>query len=911
MPSTASELQARLWADVNRLLDAGAPRPDLIVVSGSLTESGAVREFDEASTFLTGLRALLGLEPDRCIIVPGSDDLTRLACQAYFDSCEADDIAPQPPYWPKWRHFSRTFDELYRDLDGVTFEWSQPWTVYAVPDLRVVIAGLNSTMAETHRPEDRHGELGEGQAAWFAEQLRPYAEQGWLRLAAVAHDPAVLRDSPATAQLLSSRVNLLLHGQSGRGLESPPSGAAPHDGPWSAPLLTVPAGSTGEHEIVHLTADGVTRWRAGNMILRPELVKHVWQSAAATFPPGISPEPPADAPGDLAPPRQRPSDEVRRVASPLEQLLDQMVEVIEAAHPGARVRRIESADGPSHLLITHFQEGFGHQWRVAAHVGAITQDVVEAFAAQVHSGEAQGGAELVRAGPRPGQQLQSLALRRGIRLRTFTEFQGLLDLRDYVAGQATRLQSDQRYPHALYVPQRYRDLEAESIGVRENVVEDLLRELAIDAGRFVLVLGDFGRGKTFALRELARQIPARLPHLIPIYVELRELDKAHSVDALVAAHLANHGEDVIDLKAFRYMLQQGRIVLLFDGFDELATRVTYDRAADHLQALVAAAEGKAKIVVASRTQHFRSQEQVFTAVGERVGQLPSRLVVGIEDFTSDQVRSYLAHLYGEERAAEERLRLIGSIEDLPALSSNPRMLSFIAALDADRLSSVAGARGTLSAAGLYEVILDAWLSYEHQRTQGIPGAPAGLSLDALWQLVTALAMRLNDCGETIIRLDDLTDEVAASLAGLADGQLTAQQGAHAIGAGSLLVRGEDGVFGFIHSSVAEWLVARQIAAHLTEQGGPAAALERRPLSPLTIDFLCDLAAPLELRQWVIGVLEDPGLEEAGTGSAARANALRLNARMRIPARCDLRGAQLRGEDLSHREFGRSTSPGPT
>ena len=142
VPSTASELQTRLWADVNRLLDAGAPRPDLVVISGNLTESGAVREFDEASTFVTGLRALLGLEPDRCVVVPGGNDLTRLACQAYFDSCEADDITPQPPYWPKWRHFSRTFNELYHDLDGVTFEWSQPWTLYAVPDLRVVIAAL-------------------------------------------------------------------------------------------------------------------------------------------------------------------------------------------------------------------------------------------------------------------------------------------------------------------------------------------------------------------------------------------------------------------------------------------------------------------------------------------------------------------------------------------------------------------------------------------------------------------------------------------------------------------------------------------------------------------------------------------------------------------------------------------------
>ena len=196
------------------MADAGAPRPDLLVVSGDLTEAGGLREFDQAITFLTGLRALLGLEPDRCVIVPGSHDITRKACQAYFDDCEADDIEPRPPYWPKWRHYSRVFDELYRDIDGVVFDRAQPWTLFAVPDLKVVVAGLNSTMAESHRAADRYGWLGEAQAAWFAEQLRPYADEGWLRLAAVAHDPADLRDQGTLGRLLDSRVNVLLHGHS-------------------------------------------------------------------------------------------------------------------------------------------------------------------------------------------------------------------------------------------------------------------------------------------------------------------------------------------------------------------------------------------------------------------------------------------------------------------------------------------------------------------------------------------------------------------------------------------------------------------------------------------------------------------------------------------------------------------------
>src|SRR5260370_26334872 len=117
--------------------------------------------------------------PDRCVIVPGS--------------------------------------KLYRDIGGVIFDRSQPWTFFAVPDLRVVIAGLNSTMAESHRPEDRYGWLGEAQAAWFAERLRPYADDGWARVAVVAHDPAIMADAPAPGPLLRAPPNLLLHGASGRG----------------------------------------------------------------------------------------------------------------------------------------------------------------------------------------------------------------------------------------------------------------------------------------------------------------------------------------------------------------------------------------------------------------------------------------------------------------------------------------------------------------------------------------------------------------------------------------------------------------------------------------------------------------------------------------------------------------------
>ncbi|MEU0568109.1 pentapeptide repeat-containing protein [Nonomuraea sp. NPDC005983] len=848
-PFTPEDMQARIWADLTEMYDRGMPRPDLMVVSGDLTESGSLGQFGQATRFLTDLRLLIGLEPHRLVIVPGPRDVTKAAASAYFLTCEADDVIPQPPYWPKWRHFAGLFGEVYQGLDDRVFDGGQPWSLFEVPDLKVVVAGLNSTMAMSHLERDAYPLLGEAQAAWFAERLRPYEERSWLRLGAIGHPPAALHDAPAFQRLLGHRLNLLFHGAGEAG-----------EGAVAAPR-------SGHHQVVEITPAGLRTWlpRGGE----PERVSSGWRAAQATFAGEALPEPaPAPQPAEREP-------------SPVELLLDRITEVCEARHERARIRRF-----PTHLVVTHPEDGFVRLTMIGAHVGELTAADTDDFVRKAHAADLT--AELVyQGGPPPARALRDDLMRRGVRLRSFTEFQGLLDLSGYVAEQSSRLVTDRRYPPELYVPQRYRELDRPGHLVRQGLTDELMRLLAADHGRFLLLLGDFGHGKTFALRELARRIPAELPHLTPIFIELRALDKAHSVDSLVAAHLAAHGEEFIDLKAFRYLLRQGRIVLLFDGFDELVTRLTYDRATDHLATLLAAAEDKAKIVVASRTQHFKSHSQVLTSLGEMVGVLPQRRVLSVEDFTHDQIRSYLANRFDDGHEATARMSLMEGISDLLALAQNPRMLSFIADLDADRLRTVAGARHTISPALLYEEILSSWLAFEERRAK-VPGSATALTTDELWRAVTALALRLWDSGESLLGVDELT-EIAETLTDLAAGQLSPAHTAYAVGSGSLLVRTEEGMFGFIHASVMEWLIARHVAATLDAP----VTLSRRPLSALTVEFLCDLADVQALRAWV----DDPPAEDV-----ARANAVKIAARLRTPARADLRGANLKGEDLSARDL---------
>ena len=139
---------------------------------------------------------------------------------------------------------------------------------------------------------------------------------------------------------------------------------------------------------------------------------------------------------------------------------------------------------PPQLLVTNHNDGLTLSRRLGARVGAVTPEALEEFLQH----DPTDADELVYQGPPPAEAVRRLAARRHVRLRSFTEFQGMLDLGDYVDGQTARLRADPYYPPHLYVPQRYRDLRGDDHGVREDLAAGLMDILTEDEGRFVLVL---------------------------------------------------------------------------------------------------------------------------------------------------------------------------------------------------------------------------------------------------------------------------------------------------------------------------------------------------------------------------------------------------------------------------------------
>ena len=506
---------------------------------------------------------------------------------------------------------------------------------------------------------------------------------------------------------------------------------------------------------------------------------------------------------------------------------------------------------------------------------------------------------LVYGGAPAPEDLVKQAGARRVHLVSFVEYQGMIDFRTYLRRQTVTLENDSIYPPSLYVSQRMRTLSI--LGREEDETADALAQVQgwLDAplGRFIVLLGDFGTGKTFLLHELARRMGESEGGLVPVLLQMRSLEKGRSLDALLAQHFAQEKMEGFSPAKFRYMLEQGRIALLFDGFDELALRVTYAKAADHFATLLQAAAGNAKVVLTSRRQHFLSESQVKTALAQQVELLSGNRLTILQPFNREQVRFFLIKFFaGDEKKAEARLDLIDRVKDLLGLSSNPRLLGFIAELPEEQLVAACTEGEEITAAKLYELLLDRWLIYEFDRVHP-KGAPPGLSVAERWQAVTLVAMRLWQKTDRFVSLSDLSEETARVVQAIGPAALDSEVAAFQVGSGTLLVRDEEGNFAFLHQSILEWLVARN-AAEALKSGVAPEAFSSREISPLMADFFVDMAGRGRAVVWARGVLSAPA------GEMATMSALLLLERQNEMIRdtLDLAGQDLRGKDYSGQDL---------
>ena len=110
-------------------------KPDLVMVTGDITDTGTREQFALAERFFVKLESSLGLSRERIILIPGNHDFHHDNSRSYFYGFHAEyGRYPSPPYWGKYKFYSEFFDRFYKTKTPYRFTEICPWTLFYIDE---------------------------------------------------------------------------------------------------------------------------------------------------------------------------------------------------------------------------------------------------------------------------------------------------------------------------------------------------------------------------------------------------------------------------------------------------------------------------------------------------------------------------------------------------------------------------------------------------------------------------------------------------------------------------------------------------------------------------------------------------------------------------------------------------------
>ncbi|MCD2344881.1 pentapeptide repeat-containing protein, partial [Ideonella azotifigens] len=447
-----------------------------------------------------------------------------------------------------------------------------------------------------------------------------------------------------------------------------------------------------------------------------------------------------------------------------------------------------------------------------------------------------------------------------------------------------------------YVDQRTRPEGAEQAGITDLVAHGL--EWAKGRGsRLWVLLGDYGTGKTAYTLKLAYELAKRARDdgqaPVPLRVSLRDFPNKVRLDELLAERWQQATGQRKDPRVLLHLVQRGRIVLIFDAFDEMGIATAGRSVVEQFRMLVGISAqagdtaGGNRVLVTCREQFFKDHGDALLAAHGQTDRLaPSALqdvaqrfdgdIRSLALFTPRQVRQFLTLRLGRQQGSEAMAFL--QQQKLLELGDRPQLLDIIiATLPALKERQTQGGQA-LSTGALYLSYTNRWLDeFKPAERQSSSDTLRSVLEELAWLLWQRVGHRLH-YGDLYALVKQRSDW---------RGQLDPNQLDVELRTAAFLSRTPDGHYGFSHRSFLEYFLARRIKAAAClgpDDADFAAVLDIPQLSAEVCSFVHDLvpaqgsgaeAGPQRqaLQQQVRSLLQPQ--RQPVAAAAARVNALLL------------------------------------
>ncbi|MGA2957427.1 MAG: hypothetical protein ABSF48_17090, partial [Thermodesulfobacteriota bacterium] len=269
------------------------------------------------------------------------------------------------------------------------------------------------------------------------------------------------------------------------------------------------------------------------------------------------------------------------------------------------------------------------------------------------------------------------AAEKGFRVFNLAEFMTQMIWGPYFDALTSMVEKD-RIP-SLYVDlscykQEIHEAGGESKKDRHDSLDDYIDIWLKEHGKMhISILGEFGTGKTwfcrhYSYRQLVRYLQDPANERLPLLITLRSFSKAMTSqqlinDALLEQYKLPFVGSAFDV--FKEMNRRGKLLLILDGFDEMARRqVDYQTVVDNFWELAKLVDSSSKVILTSRTEYFRwAKESEKILGGEEYGrrtillQPPKFEVLYLGSFSDEQIRQVMIQRLGavDGEATAERI----------------------------------------------------------------------------------------------------------------------------------------------------------------------------------------------------------------------------------------------------------------
>lgn len=239
--------------------------------------------------------------------------------------------------------------------------------------------------------------------------------------------------------------------------------------------------------------------------------------------------------------------------------------------------------------------------------------------------------------------------------------------------------------------------------------------------RLCIVVAPAGHGKSKVTHILAKHLARRysqaeyghrppLPVLIPFG---RYRRGTSSFDGLVLQFMNEFGVGKLTAEAFRFLVEQGRILFILDGYDEMV-EANPEVAAENIAEFVGHAGPSSRILLTARSTFYRTSSDVVGRIGDPLLSEDEVEVIDLQPFKPDQAREYvrrrLAGLPDNSRKMERAQQIIKE-EWNPDLLGSPFFLSEFVKLIADKKWSTTDVRER----GFLEYLIEKTFDRERKR----------------------------------------------------------------------------------------------------------------------------------------------------------------------------------------------------